>query len=179
MADLPQATVIEWSELSQLAVVPAQARVAAVTKAPDGRSVSILMEGLDARCEGKSQKSATAVLVASIDAKIPAGLTWTATRADFRGQLVLTNGGRATVQLGLARGFDSQTVVSPLEGGEDSLQFVRTIYSPAEIWPQVGETDDVFYAPLTVTIQLTLACPGDPSAGLAALDSVDVELWVR
>jgi hypothetical protein len=179
MTDLPQPAIVEWGEISQLASVPAQARAAAVVKSPDGRSLSILLEGLDARCEGKKQKAATAVFVGSIDAKIPAKTDWTATRADFRGQLALTDGGRATVQFGLARGIESQTIVAPLEGDANSVEFVKTLYSPAEAWPQTGGTEGASYAPVIVSIQLTLACPGDSSAGLAAVDSIDLELWVR
>lgn len=179
MADMPQPAIVEWGELSQLGSVPAQARVAAVVKSPDGRSLSILLEGLHVRCEGNGQKAATAVFVGSIDAKIPAKTDWTATRADFRGQLALTDGGRATVQFGLARGIDGQTFVAPLEGAANSVEFVRTLYSPAEAWPPTGGTESASYAPVTLSIQLTLACPGDSSAGLAAVDSIDLELWVR
>ncbi|TPK84878.1 hypothetical protein FJ936_13450 [Mesorhizobium sp. B2-4-13] len=179
MADLAQPATIQWEEFSQLAAVPAHSRVASVVKSPDGRSLSILIEGLDAQCEGNGKKSATAVLVGSIEANIPAKTDWTATRADFRGQLALTNGARATVELGLARSVEGQTTVAPLQGGADSIEFVRTLYSPSETALHTAEGEAPSYAPLTISVQLTLTCPGKDSAALAAVDSVDLELWLR
>lgn len=179
MADLAQTATIEWGEFSQLAAVPAHSKIASVVQAPDGRSLSILLEGVDARCDGSGQKSATAVLVGSVEANIPASTDWTATRGDFRGQLALSEGARATIQFGLARATDAETMVASLDGGGDSVDLIRTLYSPAEaVWPTVG-SEAVSYAPLTVSVQLTVSCAGAASAALVAVDAIDLELWVR
>lgn len=179
MADLAQPVAIQWEEFSQLAAVPASSRVASVVKSPDGRSLSILIEGLDAHCDGTGNKSATAILVGSIEANIPAKTDWTATRADFRGQVALAGSARATVQLTLARAYESQTMVAPLQGGSDSIDFVRTLYSPAESAFPTAEGEAPSYAPLTISVQLNLACAGKAASALAAVDSIDLELWLR
>ncbi|TPI78495.1 hypothetical protein [Mesorhizobium sp. B2-8-9] len=178
MTDIAETTTIQWGDLSQLAAFPTST-VASVTKSPDGRALSILLEGLEARCDGNGINSATAILVGSIEANIPTATDWTATRADFRGQIALTDGARATIELGLARAVDGQTLVVPLQAGTDSVDFTRTLYSPAEISPLTAEGEAPSYAPLTISIQLTVACAGKASAALAAVDSIDLELWVR
>lgn len=178
MTDLAQTPIIEWEEFSQLAVIPAEAKIASVVKSPDGRSLSILFEGFEARCDGSGKKSAAAVLMGSIEAHLPAKTDWTATRADFRGQVALKDGARATVELGLARAVQGETMVAPLPSDSNSVEFVRTLYSAAEYIPAKADGDVPAYAPLTLSVQLTLSCAGNSSA-LAAVDSVDLELWVR
>lgn len=179
MADLPQTPVIEWAEVLQLVAAPTGAKIASVAKSPDGRSLSILLEGLEVRCEGRGQKTAVAALAGSIAATIPPNTTWTATRADFRGATILTDGGRATIQLGLAQAFEGQSVVFSSSAGPDSVDFVRTLYSPAESWSASPASEMVSYSPLTFSVQLTLACAGESSSAFAAMDGIDVELWAR
>ncbi|WP_269274731.1 hypothetical protein [Sinorhizobium psoraleae] len=100
MADSEQA-VIEWSDFRILAITPAEANVASSVLSPDGRQLSILIEGLSARIDTTTVPSAVSVLVGSITPKIPQGTTLSAMRADFRGQAILTNGARATIQWAL------------------------------------------------------------------------------
>lgn len=179
MADVPP-PVIEWAEFVSSTVIPAQAKIAPVSVAPDGRSVSILFEGLEARCDGGRQKTATASLVGSIEPKLPEKTVLKAMRADFRGAAMLTKGGRATVQLGLGQAFDGLTMVAePQQETADSGDFLRSIYSAADSVPVAPGSDTFSYAPITISVQLTIACPGESSSALAVLDSIDLELWVR
>ncbi|WP_141471766.1 MULTISPECIES: hypothetical protein [Sinorhizobium] len=125
MANNEQA-VIDWSEFNVLSITPAEARVVPPAASPDGRQISILIEGFSARIDLKAQPTAVSILAGSITPKIPPGSTWSAMRADFRGHAILTNGARTTIQLGLGLANESQTLTAPLPCGENNVEIVRS-----------------------------------------------------
>ncbi|WP_018097645.1 hypothetical protein [Sinorhizobium meliloti] len=171
--------VIEWSEFKILSITPTEARVAQPAVSPDGRQISILIEGLTARTDITAQATAASILVGSITPKIPARSTWSAMRADFRGQAVLTNGARTTIQLGLGRASDSQTLTTPLPCGENNVEILRSLYSPVEATLPDSESGEVTYGAITISIMVTVASTGPESAALVEFDSIDLDLWTR
>jgi hypothetical protein len=188
MADIPPPAIIEWADFVPLAAVPAQAKVASVGVAPGGRTLSIILENFEARCDGRGQKTATAYLVGSIEAKIPDEVVWTASKADFSGTMTVTRGARLTVQFGLAQAFAGQTVAAPLEDvfidgvlqpSDINGNLLQTLYSPTETATRPTNGEPPSYAPLTISVQLTVACAGDASSAQAIVDAVDVNLWVN
>lgn len=178
MADSEQG-VIEWSDFRILAITPAEAKVASPALSPDGRKLSVLIEGLTARIDIATVPSAVSILVGSISPKVPPGIALSALRADFRGQAILTNGARATIQLGLGRSIDGQTLTSLIPGGEDNVEIVRSLYSPVEATLPNPESGEVTYGAITISIVVTVASTGPESTVLVEFDSVDLELWTR
>ncbi len=171
--------LIEWGELEILSITPAGTKVASHTVSPDGRQLSILIEGLTARTDVNDQPSAASVLVGSIAPKIPANTTWCAMRADFRGQAVLQNGARATIQLGIGQAGDSQSLTTPLPSGENNVAIVRSLYSPVEASFPNPESGEVMYGAITISIMVTAVSTGPLSAALIEIDSIDLDLWTR
>lgn len=178
MAD-KEKPVIEWSEFKILSITPAEAKVARPAVSPDGRQISILIDGLTARANFADQSSAASVLVCSITPKIPSKITWSAMRADFRGQAVLANPARTTIQFGLGRASDSQTLATPLPHGESNIDIVRSLYSPVEATLPDPESGEVMYGAITISIMVTVATTGPESAALVEVDSIDIDLWTR
>ncbi|MEH7911810.1 hypothetical protein V7798_32135 [Rhizobium laguerreae] len=178
MADDDQ-TVIEWGTFEILSIAPEGARVPSQAVSPDGRQTSLLVEGLTARIDGPGHNAVASVLVGGITPKIPPRATWSAMRADFRGHALLTNGARATIQLGLGRGSDSQTLVAPLPCGETEIEIVRTLYSDVEASSPDPENGEVAYGGITISIMVTVTSIGPNSAALVEFDSIDVDLWMR
>ncbi|MFK3967948.1 hypothetical protein ACI2KT_30710 [Ensifer adhaerens] len=175
MADSKQ-NVIEWGDFRILSITPPEAKVASPALSPDGRQLSILIEGLTARIDIATVSSAVSILVGSITPKVPHGMSLFAMRADFRGQAILTNGARATIQLGLGRSSDNQTLTSHSDV-EDYVEIVRSLYSPVEATLPNSESGDVTYGAITISIMVTVASTGSESAVLVEFDSVDLELW--
>jgi hypothetical protein len=181
--DIPAPTPqIAWEQVVVQAIFPATAAVDSVAVAPDGRSLSVLLRGLQARCgDAGGGGTASAFLAASIAPQLPGKLDWKATRGEFRGEATIASGARATVTVGLGRAISTRILTAdPSQAGTD-VSMIETVFSDSDavrVQKPSGE-DEASFAPLTLTVQISLTCPASASAALVDVESIDVELWVR
>lgn len=178
MADMPVETLVQWEEFLPAVKVPDSAKLVALAKSPDGTSLSMLFEGLEVRCKGEKAKTAITNFSGSIAAVVPSNMQWKATRGDVQGQLILNEGVRANLHFGLGQAVLGRTQLGSLETVNNNTLFIETLYTSVD--RVLGADGSVSaYGPLTLSVQLEVFCNKPDSEGLAIVDSIDVELWLR
>lgn len=167
---------IVWGEFSPHLQMPPKAGLVA-TPSPDGKVLSLTFSGLELRCGDRgTPKSATLALAGVQPVTLPKSLPWSGTLAVVRGAFNGSNGARGSLLVGIGGGVFSRVFTSPVSGDMASEDFSASVFSP-EGAVTVGGDPVVETTPLTVSVVLVAAAPGERSSVILSVDSIDFSLW--
>jgi hypothetical protein len=186
--DLPP-PVLTWSGFVPIIAAPGDARVVALTPSPDGRALSILLEGFTAQCSSgepnvpglpasmPQARTATAMLSGMVLPSLD-GVEWVGTLGTVRGDVVTANGAKVvfTVSIGgsgAVRAYETLPSDSRIEEA-----FQATLFDPGGSRRVVRDgISGVERTPLLISLLVNTICPSDAAYAGAWIDSVDLSLW--
>ncbi|MFO1184395.1 MAG: hypothetical protein U1E56_06380 [Bauldia sp.] len=167
---------IVWGEFSPHLQMPPKAGLVA-TPSPDGKVLSLTFSGLELRCGDPGTPKSASLALAGVQAlTLPKALPWSGTLAVVRGAFNGNNGARGTLLAGIGGGVFSRVFSAPISGDDLSEDFSIPVFSP-EGAVTVGGDAAVETTPLTLSLVLVAAAPGERASVILSVDSIDLSLW--